>query len=334
MNKINVWKQKFKFLDNGFDEKKMSKEDEEKLMSVTPKSLFKYKKIDENMFDMIEKNYFYLSKITVQDDFFDAAFSYDKTKTIFSDLEILERCFFKLINDYKDKINKEELMDFILARNYNPATDVNTVNNNVINKKTNIEELTTTLYNRIIDERNRTRICSLTTINNSQIMWEMYGDKYKGCCIEYEFHDNKCFKVNGESSIDIFPVIYDSSNRFDFYYYCYSYIVLNIFNGKKDSNYILKNELVKNIYKLFFVKNEEWLLQDEWRLIGYDEKVNAPKIKAIYLGSGISKKNKTKILNLSSKYNIDLYDQTFDENTLSIKYKSVNTSMISKEEEL
>ena len=51
------------------------------------------------------------------------------------------------------------------------------------------------------------------------------------------------------------------------------------------------------------------------------DKVN--KIKSIYLGKNISKTNREKIIKLSQRKGINLYQQIDDFDSLSIKYKKI-----------
>ena len=55
-----------------------------------------------------------------------------------------------------------------------------------------------------IEARKETGICSLSEINDSQVMWALYSGNYTGYCVEYDFENDI------EAAIDTLPVIYQN----------------------------------------------------------------------------------------------------------------------------
>lgn len=77
----------------------------------------------------------------------------------------------------------------------------------------------------------------------------------------------------------------------------------------------------KEFLSVILTKGKDWEFQKEWRLIdSCNTKHPAPKIKAIYLGSKVKKKNRQMILEYAEKYNFKVYIQENDYQTLELKF--------------
>lgn len=118
---------------------------------------------------------------------------------------------------------------------------------------------------QLFDERAKTIICSLSRkcnskgIPNNGILWSMYADEHKGCCIEVEVDDPDWIKR------DVFysslPPIVDNPNI--------------------------------QVVDILSIKFNQWAYEDEVRYINTDPKtpyLNV-KIKAVYLGIRMSKED-------------------------------------------
>lgn len=118
---------------------------------------------------------------------------------------------------------------------------------------------------QLFDERAKTIICSLSKkcnskgIPNNGILWSMYADEHKGCCIEVEVDDPDWIKR------DVFysslPPIVDNPNI--------------------------------QVVDILSIKFNQWAYEDEVRYINTDPKtpyLNV-KIKAVYLGIRMSKED-------------------------------------------
>lgn len=160
-------------------------------------------------------------------------------------------------------------------------------------------------------------IGSLSEINNSQIMWEMYSNHYKGYCIEYDTSSYLNMKIN------TFPVIYGNKKDTDILSILVGIMLESIVYQLSKGTIKQIDESVKYIY-IFLTKYKEWHFQKEWRIIGEkNHKFPAPPIKAIYLGKHCAQTNEKLILRLAKKYNFAVYKQFDNLKNLSIEFKLI-----------
>lgn len=160
--------------------------------------------------------------------------------------------------------------------------------NNVIDKE----------YDDMQVTANRFKISCFTETPYSILMWSHYARFHQGFCIEYE---TPVFaEENEQIYFNLFPVIY-TDTRIDF-----SELSLNW----KATGMLSKAELW-DFYKYgLLCKSLDWKYQKEWRLISYDnsltdKKYNCKffKIKRVYLGNKMSKKDRLEIIEIcKNKY--------------------------------
>ena len=118
---------------------------------------------------------------------------------------------------------------------------------------------------QLFDDRAKTRICSLSKKSNSKdipnngILWSMYADEHRGCCIEVEVDDPEWRKVNVYYSK--LPPIVDSPNV--------------------------------QVIDILSIKFNQWEYENEVRYINTDPKTPYMKvrIKAVYLGCRVDKED-------------------------------------------
>lgn len=118
---------------------------------------------------------------------------------------------------------------------------------------------------QLFDERSQTRICSLSQKHNSKdipnngILWSMYADEHRGCCIEVEVDDPEWRKVNVYYS-KLPPIV--------------------------DSPYV-------QVIDILSIKFNQWEYENEVRYINTDPKTPYMKvrIKAVYLGCRVDKED-------------------------------------------
>ena len=118
---------------------------------------------------------------------------------------------------------------------------------------------------KLFDERAKTLICSLSktcnidNIPNNGILWSMYADGHKGCCIEVEKDDSEWLEKQVYYA-DV-PAIIDDKNV--------------------------------TIIDILTLKNRSWIYEDEVRFINTNP--TSPyvkvKIKALYLGVKVTKED-------------------------------------------
>ena len=160
-------------------------------------------------------------------------------------------------------------------------------------------------------------MCSLTETNMSQIMWQIYSNKYEGLCVEYDIETYLRDYVSSDEII--LPVVYKKRKDFN----PIKMEVKLILDMAISPNDIIKiqREFLEDYFKILSTKNTEWSFQKEWRIIGKpNKKVTMPKIKKIYLGKNIKPENKYLILSLANELNFEVYIQDEDYENLTFRY--------------
>ena len=314
----------------------------EKHLSLFPTKLYKYRSFDKYTKDTITNNYIFLCSANKLDDQFECEVNFDealinkngKTKKSFINKII------SLVDELPSSYQKKELKKYINScLNNKNNIDINKAikNNNqnysedekkdILNsfsilstniwKEQNIQKSLKELIKLILNIRNLKGIGSLSEINNSQIMWEMYSNHYKGYCIEYDTSSDLNMKIN------TFPVIYGNKKDTDILNIIIGMIIEELANQLSKGLINQIDKRIKFVY-IFLTKYKEWSFQKEWRILGKkDTKFSAPPIKAIYLGKHCSKTNEKLILRLAKKYNFAVYKQFDNLKNLSIEFKII-----------
>lgn len=307
----------------------------------SPRKLYRYCRFDENGYtlDSIENEYVYLSPANILDDDFECAVDENELLSNYVDKLIDNEYYFnyfveELLKEYNiytpfiHSVYKKDITDNKYDYYYwfkyliedagldiNDATTIASMISFYIDNKERIAIEAKEMCAWLKNSREKTGICSFTTVSDSQVMWDMYADNYKGIMIEYDFN------LYDESNlIDIFPVIYQNSRETD-----PIKITLNILmNSYGKTKRVYEKERFYALYNQISTKNEEWSFQDEWRIAGNaNVKSKTPRISAIYLGSKVSNENKNKIIELSSKLLYKVYIQSFDSRNTKIVYKEI-----------
>lgn len=158
-------------------------------------------------------------------------------------------------------------------------------------------------------------ICSFTTQRDNKPMRSLYGNKYRGYCIEYEIPGNK------DIVSILCPVIYTKQFDNNLVKTLIKFAIENLIrvasSGKIDSD-------IGCIAELSCTKDSDWKYQDECRLIGNAKnKVKGLKIKNIYLGFCVDKENEDKIRYYSKKLNFGVYKMNTPTGFKTISYKKI-----------
>lgn len=294
-----------------------------------PNSLFKYRKFDENTFDMLGKRYLFLCVAYKLDDksecttILDVESLYDEEKDKISKL-----CVLKIMENIKPVVKKETFDQLLVIINQimdengdvgldsletlkaemiklNPGIDLTPILNklqSIPDKLDNpiVSEKMKNLINTSRNARKKIGICSLSADSNNNDAWRRYGDNSSGCCIEYDM-------VGFEPANIVFPVIYENKREKD--------IILNLIATFMSwvIMSISRNQIQQNVsqfLKLFITKSKKWKRQNEWRILGdANTKIKAPMIKRVIVGKNATKENRLKIAECCKRNNIPLEDQ-------------------------
>lgn len=343
------------YIKNTFSDKydySFLKTDEKSVYDI-PNSLYKYMSFRKYTFEMLEKNYLYLAPAKKMDDQFDCSVNFSKDYILkLTDEEIRdEACIFykdylykskeinvsksnkKFINDcidlYSSSPTESKKKRYLLRKKYNiddnridsTIDSVDKITQSIIEEK-RVQKGLKKLFDIFRTQKKKTGLSSLTEVCDSQIMWQMYANNYKGICVEYDFSS---WKNDGKKSnlMNVLPVIYLDKYNYDPMKLAVK-AVLNIALFQKKEEEILANYL-KKYFEVLTTKHKEWSLQKEWRYLGIPKvKVDAPRIKAIYMGKNIKKVDEEKIIAFATEHIIDIYKLKDNYQTLKIEFEKIN----------
>lgn len=294
--------------------------------SSVPNSLFKYRPFDEFTYDMLENEYLYLCAAKRLDDPSECVVSFDVQDYIdIQTNQLTKYCVEQImesIRDYTGDVNFRRIQSIIasimtpdglvkrnwlldasfelqeLAPNADIVSLVNILGNipESINDK-QVREQIEQLFIRAAKAREQFGVCSLTTEKNDSVMWKDYANDGTGYCVEYDL-------LNYRYSELLFPVVYNDQreNNVLMNIVCdfIGQMVIGISNGQIDADR-------SKYLRMFLTKDEKWQYQKEWRIIGdAGQKLEAPTIKAIYLGDNVQTVDAIKMESFCDKKRIIL----------------------------
>ena len=292
-----------------------------------PKSLFKYRPFDKYAFDMLENNYLFLCQAAKLDDKSECSVSFDiKDYYDIATDQLTRRCvnqIMELVHPYTKEENfvqMKNIVDNVLLSNgqvkrnclidasFNlqdlvPGIDIAPLINQLANIPERIDnpEIRTQiekLFSMALLAREKIGVCSLTTENNNDQMWNDYASQSVGYCVEYDMVDYEFNKL-------LFPVVYIDQrennvliNIIDDFI---GQIIQGMSNGQIDAD-------ISKYLRMFITKDTTWQHQKEWRLIGdADEKIRAPRIKTIYIGKNAQLADRERMKVVCNKKEIQVY---------------------------
>lgn len=294
-----------------------------------PNSLFKYRKFDKYTFDMLEKQYLFLSAAKRLDDKSECTTLLEINNLYNEEKDkITSVCIAKMLEMLKPVVKEEAFKEITAIVNrvsdkdgavgsdslaklrseikvLNPNFDFDSLigelgkipdklNNPEVNKKTK------SMIDIARKARHKIGICALSEDQNNQDVWRRYGADSSGYCVEYDMVGFKPANI-------LFPVVYENKREKDiiinFLGTFMSWVVIGI-----SCNQIQPD--VSQFIKMFITKSKRWKRQNEWRILGdADTKVEAPRIKRIIVGKNIAEENRIKMAEFCKRRNIPLEDQ-------------------------
>ncbi len=252
-----------------------------------PKKLYKFRKFDDFSIDMLENEYLYIAPAGSLDDPFDCLTNinldrvykkgtYELSDEIVSAIIDIVSPYCESENYHKSELirifkecTKGEVVDKEILTN--ELTNAEYLNNeqkdlfhNVMTNLLKVIDTVTTsdemknLFISLINSKTTIGVCSLTTKRDNKVMWSLYGNTYKGYCVEYdEVKENEivqCLK----------PVIYSKKSDNDIIITMVKFsietLIRDISMGKLATNIGVFDELV-------CTKDSDWSFQDEWRIV-------------------------------------------------------------------
>ena len=289
-----------------------------------PTTFFKYRPFDEFSFDMLENNYIYLCPAEKLDDPSECVttINIENYYDVVND-SLRRECveeIMKIIKPYMSQENYDlatnemhRIMtpDFRMRNHFLldysselqkmcPGVDIAPIINWLANipqmlDDPKVKPQIEALIMKGMNARKETGICSLAESSDIKDMWEKYADNESGYCIEYDLSDYEFKNL-------LFLVFYEDNKETNLIMQTVAtflgQMIFQLSNNQIDADR-------SQFLRLFLTKETKWSYQKEWRIIDKaGDKIKAPKINRIILGSKISDFNKKKIQEYCLKNNI------------------------------
>lgn len=140
-------------------------------------------------------------------------------------------------------------------------------------------------------------VVCFSTNYNLRMMWGYYANSFRGACLEYDTSE-----LMQRSSIGV--------NKLDIVEYCEAPYADFAF-----SNFREPNEWHQNYSSRLYLKHNDWLHEQEWRLVGGQEGaryISDLALKNIHCGPLMSDENKNKICDLVKNRTTSVFEISFD----------------------
>lgn len=167
--------------------------------------------------------------------------------------------------------------------------------------------------------RNKNLVCCLTARRDNREMWERYAEKYTGFVIEYDLS-----KINEKTKqafilARMFPVkYYKRMPKVPILPFVQSALKKELYGESLDISIALKK-----LYKQLFVKDYDYRVEEEWRIISAEKKIEFPIVSAIYVGYKISEENLRRLKEICNKKEIPLYRQKINQLTGTMDFEII-----------
>ena len=159
----------------------------------------------------------------------------------------------------------------------------------------------------------RVGVCSLSETRDNKPMWSLYGEGYRGYCIEYEISRCK------ELILNLSPVIYTKRANNSLIKKMLEYALSAMMRAFSDER-ISGN--IGAAMELFCTKDSDWSYQKERRIIGKaGERCTVMPIKAVYLGFKASARNIGRMKRVAKEKRFSLFLMNPPDGTKRISYK-------------
>ena len=289
--------------------------------SSIPRMLYKYRPFDKYAIDMLENDYLYLCAAKNLDDPSKCTVSFDLDSIVDPEkYQLMPAAFTQILNriaPYTAAENITRIKEILMTSDGYVAPDWNVRIASELQAGCtgeNGEVLSNWLHNFIelqnehplqpqleslvriaANARDEMGICSLTVLADSADMWSDYSNGGTGYCIEF---DMRGYEYNGS----VFPVLYDDDRVNNIVMTVVADVMLLYMNAISNGRICADRS---RFLEMFLTKATKWQEQKEWRILGNaDHRVQAPPIKAIYLGRNMSDKNRHTMQQACAKHNI------------------------------
>jgi len=266
-----------------------------------PKSIFKYREVNENSIKNLEEDTVWLADPSNFNDPYDCAHTVD-----FSRIKNHQSpAFFeKLMKEKGSELNLSDKQKNTLSMSQDPLSDLMDIllSREPPERREGIKAALTSAQNKMHEDlalansksiASTFKLCSFSERNDSMLMWAHYASYHQGFCIEY---DLESIPYSDYRRRFLYPTIY-SDDMFD--------ATEHLMKGVEDENF---NNLHLSLASL--VKAKDWEYEKEWRLVfangifNSERAYNIGKPKMVYLGTKVSQENQDRLIEICSRRDI------------------------------
>ena len=333
------------FISTMWDEGRQKKEIKsfmEKVYSIIPDKLFRYRKFDEYTIKSFGDDSISLCKAKCFSDKYDSLIFVDVEK----ELEVMKDGFIKgmqrvlksiKLKDPLLRAEKASKLCYYLEHGMTEPDAIERVIKEEYGQYLNeVEQDLKQRETRFRDSERTARIACFTESIQSKFMWDTYAGGYRGFALEYNLKELLINCIQKGSPVYVFPVIYtderpdlttDEANL---------YIITKAHEQGHVKNIGFFKPLVyPNLlfpHKPFLYKDkEEYAHEKEWRVLFYDKNncedfVEIPDegcLKAIYYGMDIEQDDYNTLHQIALKKGIEEYRVVIDDNSRKYKLKVI-----------
>lgn len=268
-----------------------------------PKSIFKYREINENSIKNLEEDTIWLADPSNFNDPYDCAHTVDFARI---QKHQSPECFEKFMEEKGNSLNLSDAQKKKLELSCDPLgvlIDI-LLSGEPPEKKEGMKAALTEVQNKMHEDlalanskavASSFKLCSFSERNDSMLMWAHYASYHQGFCIEYDLEN---IPYSDYRRRFLYPTIY-SDEMFD--------ATEHLMRGVEDENF---NNLHLSLAGL--VKAKDWAYEKEWRLtfangvFDTEQTYNIGKPKMVYLGTKINQKNQDKLIEICSRRDIPI----------------------------
>lgn len=288
-----------------------------------PKSIFKYREVNENSIRNLENDTVWLADPNNFND------PYDCAHTI--DYKSLQTHFgHQYFNDYlatkgpaiELSVDQKE----ILSSSADPFTELIEIllKNELPEKQKDIKAMLLQVQKKMYEDLSFSqsksfassfKLCSFSENNNSMLMWAHYASYHQGFCIEYSLEN---LPYSDFRRRFLYPVIYSDK----------------MFDATEHFKMGIDHENFNNLHLTLaaLIKAKDWSYEKEWRLVfahGVMDREQAYKIgkpKAVYLGTKINQEDQDKLIEICTRRDIPFFKMKADHEQFYVYPVSISDS--------
>ncbi len=312
--------------------------------NITPINLYRYRNCSEHHIDAFANDKLLLTKPTKFNDPYDALLYINKkeilNKLVNTDVEAAYKHLEKLLHDpiFKQSEIKKMGSEFVESMIMNWTIDGKAVRLS----KEELEEASKghlTRMNLIIELsikslKQSSLVACFSENIDSILMWSHYSANHTGFAVNYDFKNLYTIDVGlekkGSEFLDkkLFPVIYSDERLNATYFAEFNFIYDTYMRMGVKFDYHFYDKLF--YYKYLLYKSKNWEYEKEWRIIkqttleiddGKPDFIYIDNIrpKQIYLGKEISDFDKSRLIKIAEKKNIEVFQMEIDYSEIEYK---------------